>query len=151
MPVLWPLFRRREPFTLGETPLRAGCGLLLEEKNPDRRQLPNVEVVGIRSRSVRYQKLSPGCRRRKSLTATYNSLRLLMARVRYEDVKRSKDRSETLSRGRINVTRELAKLASPTIMAKPFVDETISKSAISPPRVASVMLIWDRPYSSSGQ
>lgn len=44
MPVLWPLFtRRREPFTLGETLSRAGCGLLLEEKNPDRRQLPNVE------------------------------------------------------------------------------------------------------------
>jgi hypothetical protein len=112
MPVLWPLFaRRREPFTLGETLSRAGCGLLLEEKNPDRRQLPNVEwsrdQVAV---SHGIKNSHPGCRRAQISHRHIQLVATVNGQVRYEDVKRSKDRSETLSRGRIKRHQGVSKI-----------------------------------------
>src|SRR5215467_7674522 len=102
---------------------------------------PTLSGPGIRSRSVTVSKTrTPGVVVVVSFTATYNSLRLLMAIC---GIKTLSGPSTVVRRWPVeglNVTRELAKLASVT-MAKAFVDETISKSVISPPRVASVMVI----------
>src|SRR5215510_1461284 len=141
MPVLWPVLARVESdASWVRPPPGQGAVSYSRKRIQDGGNCPTLSGPGIRSRLVTVSKtLTPVGVAVVSFTATYNSLRLLMARCGIATLSGPSTVVRRSPVEGLNVTRELTEVPLVTT-AKPFVDETLSKSVISPPRAASVML-----------